>query len=444
MNPDISKIRKCFWFFLFFLLTEGIFRRWLFPGLSNVFLVARDPFVLYAVMLGVRSNLIRSKVAAGMMVLGALNFVFTLLFGHGNIIVAAFGVRITFLYFPFMYICASVLTWEDICKVGRIFVLLIIPMAALNIVQFFSPQSSFVNIGVGGDEEGAGFGAGAMGYFRPPGIFTFISALTDYYAVALSFLLWFILDEQSASIARLKKSILIMSLIAYAVTIPVSISRTHFVQSAYIIAFFLVVTMRRPAYRKMLMNIVLIGVVATPLLMLIPEVSIFLDAFLERFNGANESEGGLGTSAVNRTFGWLFRALDNDVPIFGFGDGTFSNFGLKMLIGQTDVLGTKYNSVADSVEMEWGRVICENGALLGFMVLFTRFFMAISLFSSSRRALSHGGNILAWMTMPYAVYALCVYQLKAPYNLGFMCIIAIACLVGLKYDFNDIKEEHYE
>ncbi len=110
-------IRKCFWIFFFFVLTEGIFRRWLLPGMSNVFLVIRDPFVIYAVFLGIKRGLLNDIPPKIMMVLGILSFMSTLAFGHGNIIVAIYGVRIIFFYFPFIYICSKVLNRYDVMKI---------------------------------------------------------------------------------------------------------------------------------------------------------------------------------------------------------------------------------------------------------------------------------------------------------------------------------------
>lgn len=396
-----------------------------------MFLVARDPFVLYAVFLGLKHGLVKSGYAKFMMLLGVITFFTTIIFGHGNIVVAVYGVRITFLYFPFVFICSRVLTLTDIYNVGRIFVLLIIPMFILNVVQFFSPQSSFVNIGVGGDEEGAGFG-GAMGFFRPPGIFTFCEALAGYYSLAFSFLLFFLLNENAAKQVRLGRTFLTLCLIAFFAAIPVQISRTNFVRTTYILLFFSCVALQRKKYATMFLKIAIILVMALPIIAQSKDMGLFIEVFMTRFNGANETERGLGTSAINRTFGWLFRALNHNIPVFGYGEGTFTNVGLTILTGGTNSETSQYKGVADSVEMEWGRIICEDGIIMGFIILITRFSMALSLFIKSLRSLKRHSNLLAWMTMPMSIYALGLFQLKMAYNLGFMCIIVISCLVALR------------
>lgn len=423
-------IKNCFWIFLFLLLTEGIFRRWLFPSLNNVFLVARDPFVLYAIYVGFKAGLLKDLPAILMMFLSVLCFLSALFFGHGNVLVALYGARIL-LYYPFIFICARVLTRNDILKVGRIFVLLITPMTLLCMVQFISPQSSFVNIGVGGDETGAGFG-GAMGYYRPPGIFTFISALTDYYGISLSFLLYFISNSKDARKIHLSRTIIQLSVIFYIISIPVSISRTHLVQTALICIFYLIISLNNSkTLQKILLSITVVVLSLFVISIAVPGVNLYLDVFFERFNSANASEGGLLTSAYERSFGWGLRALSK-TPIMGYGDGHFTNVGMKLIQGNTSDFSGNLKIIADATEMEWGRVLCEDGLILGTSILLIRFFISLDVFIKAKENLNTYGDIFSWILLPYTLYLQLFGQLKAPYNLGFCTIITICCLVTIR------------
>lgn len=427
---DIKKIRYCFWIFLFFLLTEGIFRRWLLPSYSNIFLIIRDPIVVYAVFLGIKNGLIKQFIPQLMMFLGFICFITTCIWGHGNLWVALYGLRITFCYFPFIYICAQVLNSYDILRVGQIFVWMIIPMCILNIIQFYSPQNSFVNIGIGGDENGAGFSGGALGYFRPPGIFTFISALTDYYGISFGFLLYFLIKKNIAKYFKLSIPLLIACTIAYLISIPISISRTHFVQSVFIFLLFCFIAYYNPQIKAKVFWASFLFIFAISLLTLSPQIQLFIEVFFTRFNSANKVEGGIATSAFERSFGWFFRAISKDLPFWGYGDGLFSNFGMTMVYGG---LGKSYYvgniaHVFDSTEMEWGRVICENGIFIGCNILLIRFYMSYLLLKKAFRRLKEKSDYLAWSIMPYAIYCLCFLQIKAPYNLGFMTIAVICCL----------------
>ena len=424
------EIKICFWVFLFLLLTEGIFRRWLFPGLNNLFLVARDPFVLYVIFVGIRAGLLRDMPGIIMLGLSVLCFLSAMIFGHGNIIVAMYGMRIL-LYFPFIFITATVLSRNDILKVGRIFVLLIIPMTLLCMVQFVSPQSSFVNIGVGGDEGGAGFG-GALGYYRPPGIFTFTAALIDYYAISLSFLLYFLTNKRDARKMHLPMGVLIASVLFYIISIPVSISRTHFVQTILICSFYLFAFLNEAKIVKKIFIIVTIIVMSVLIaVLMVPDIDLYTKVFLVRFESANTSEGGLLASAYERIFGWAIRAW-NKTPFLGYGDGYFTNVGMKILQGDTYRYTGELAKIADATEMEWGRVLCEDGIILGSFILLTRFFISFDLFFKARTFIYSSTNQLPWLLLPFTMYQLFFGQLKASYHVGFFSIITISCVVAIR------------
>lgn len=436
IESDNKIIRKIFWIFFFLLLTEGIFRRWLLPGLNNMFLVARDPFVLYAVILGAKRGYMRTSYPKKFFTIGIITFLTSLIFGHGNIIVAAYGVRITMLYFPFCYVCSNVLNRNDVYLMGKILVFMIVPMCILNIIQFFSPQSSFVNIGAGGDEEGAGF-AGALGYSRPPGIFTFIAALTAYYAITLGFLLFFTFNKKVSTELKIPRIYLYFALLAYLISIPVSISRTHFVQTFYVLSFTLIYIIKSRKAVKGLIGICVVICLTLPLLLMNQDFQLFTEVFFARFDEANEVEGGLGASAIERTFGWAIRAFEKS-PIFGFGEGHFSNFGMKMIVGDISNYSGDIARVADATEMEWGRILCEDGIIFGMLLILLRLSMCLSIFKKSFYYLNRNNDYLLWLIMPMTVFSIAIFQLKAAYNLGFMTIITIAALTLI----NDNRRKH--
>lgn len=437
MSQEKQTIKNCFWIFLFLLMTEGVFRRWLFPSLNNLFLVARDPFVIYAIFVGYRVGLLRDIPALLMVGLSILCFISAILFGHGNAFVALYGARIL-LHYPFIYICARVLSRKDILKVGRIFVLLITPMTLLCMVQFISPQSSLVNIGVGGDESGAGFSGGALGYYRPPGIFTFIAALTDYYGISLSFLLHFITNKKDAHTMHLNKTIIILSIIFYIISIPISISRTHLVQTIIICSFYIFMSLydARKAQR-VLLSLCLVFLAMLVVIICVPDIDLYLNVFSDRFSSANKAEGGFLSSAYERTFGWASRAFSK-TSIMGYGDGYFTNVGMKILHGDPSNYSGEIKKIADSTEMEWGRVLCEDGIIFGTCILLLRFFISFDLFIKAKENLKCNGDTLSWLLLPFAIYLQLFGQLKAAYHLGFCTIITISCLTALR----DNRKKH--
>ena len=428
-----ERLRMTFWIFVFLMLTDGIFRRWILPGsVGQIFLVIRDPFVLYAVVIGWNAGYIRNGHAVMMMVLGVVSFLSALVFGHGNLFVALYGMRIIFLYFPFMYVMARVLRRDDVLMLGKVMLLILIPNVLLTIVQFFSPQSAFVNLGVGQDEAGAGFSGGAMGYYRPPGMFN-MGTILGYYGITYGFLLYFLISPEDSRRMGLSKRFLIACMIAYLVSIPVSISRTHFAQTFIITCFFFVVLVRQGRAMKKIVPIIILMLIVFPLLMLIPDMQLFVEVFTARFEGANETEGGLANSAVNRSFGYMFRSLA-DVPVMGFGTGQFSNVGMMYTYGVTNNIDIpKFKYIADSTEMELGRIIGEDGLIVGMLIILTRWHMMFRLGVRALRKLWSAGDCLPWMLLPFSCLELFWGQLKASYNLAWMSMIVISCLTALKY-----------
>jgi hypothetical protein len=423
-----SSIRKSLWLFTIVLIFEGACRRWIFPSYNYLFLIIRDPIVIWIVFQGIKLNLLKDRLPIFMMLLGIIAFTVTMLFGHQNIVVALYGLRISLLYFPLIYICSNVISHKQILLIGKLLIILLVPIVVLTIIQFLSPQSDWVNRGVGGDMEGAGFSGGALGYYRPPGIFSHIAGLTDYYGITFGFLLYFWFDKKAAVQVNLSKSILILATIAYLISIPVSISRTHFFQTIYILLFSLVPLLWKPAMLKRAVFIIALMLIVVVILYSQQNSNIFVETFLTRFNGANEHSGGAFNDMVNRSFGWALRALNSDLPFWGYGDGYFTNVGMMLLEGgaSVDYYSGRIAKVADATEMEWGRILCELGVLLGSLMIFIRWLMAAQIFREMRKNIQN--KSLGYFLAPFALYGLIILQIKSSYHLGFMvlsCILAL-------------------
>src|SRR5690606_16411975 len=118
-----------------------------------------------------------------------LSFFLSITVGHQNLWTALYGWRIYLLHIPFIFVVAKVLDRRDVLQIGRFVLYASIPMTLLVIAQFYSPQSDWVNRGIGGDMEGSGF-TGAMGYMRPSGTFSFTSGYTMFQLLVAVFLFY--------------------------------------------------------------------------------------------------------------------------------------------------------------------------------------------------------------------------------------------------------------
>src|SRR5690606_10303728 len=92
-----------------------------------------------------------SPYLTGMVIVGFLGIITALVFGHGSLAVAIYGARILLLHFPVMFVMMAVFDRDDVVKLGKTLLWITLLMVVLIALQFYSPQSAWVNRGVGGD-----------------------------------------------------------------------------------------------------------------------------------------------------------------------------------------------------------------------------------------------------------------------------------------------------
>lgn len=138
--------RKAVWIYLFLLIFEGALRKWLLPWLATPLLLVRDPIVIWLTMVGWQKGWLNNGYVRAMMIVSTLSFFLSLVWGHHNLFVALFGWRIYFFHFPMIFVMGKVLSRTDLLKMGRFILWISIPMTALIVVQFYSPQTAWVNL----------------------------------------------------------------------------------------------------------------------------------------------------------------------------------------------------------------------------------------------------------------------------------------------------------
>ena len=187
---ELILFKRYIYLYFFLLLFEGALRRWFLPQFSDLLMVIRDPVALYLVFKALKNNVFSSNLYFyAILIETVISFFLTILIGHGNLLVALYGARILIIHFPLIFIIGSVFDSADVMKIGKLMIFLSIPMALLIIIQFYAPQTSFVNVGLAGNIEEVGF-AGANGYYRPPGTFSFISGVNLFFGMASCFVFY--------------------------------------------------------------------------------------------------------------------------------------------------------------------------------------------------------------------------------------------------------------
>lgn len=420
--PNYKSIKIAIWLYFLLWIFEGALRKWILPSLATPLLVVRDPIAIYILF---RALYLNVKFVNPYIILSLiftlLSLAITLTFGHGNLFVGIYGARIMLLHFPLIFIIGKIFTKEDVLQVGRVFLVLNILMTIIVYFQFSSPQTAFINIGIGG-EGSAGF-SGAMGYSRPPGTFSFTTGLSIFYTAASVFVYYFWLSKDACS-----KILLCASTIALVIALPLTISRGAVV-AVLIVGLFAIMASVTSA--KMLGKVLLTGVVFyIAILILQNYVAIFnvgTEVFMHRVDAANKSTGaggGLKESILLRMvddfLGPFIDFFNN--PIFEGNLGMGTNAGAQMLTGKTVFLVS---------ETEFGRLVGEQGILFGGGIILVRLILALKITVQSWK-LPKEDRLLPFILCGAACPALFQGQWAQPSVLGFAVIMVGLLMAGLK------------
>jgi hypothetical protein len=417
---NIKPLKNLIWIYFWLLIFEGALRKWVLPGLATPLLLVRDPLALWLMF---KASQLRIPWMNNYIYIAwfatALSFTFTLSFGHQNIFVAIFGARIMFIQFPLIFIFGQIFSKEDVLKMGRMLMLLSIPMTYLVALQFNSPQSAWVNRGIGGDVSGGGF-SGAMGYFRPPATFSFISGTVQFYVLTACFIFYYWTSKEKCA-----KWLLFGSSIALLLAIPLCISRSLIFGVILVFLFTVVASVGSPnaGYGVFKMAFVLVLV-----LIVLQTTSLFntgTEVMATRFENASKSEGGTidGTLGTRFLGGFLNPIIEiGEQPLFDGKLGMGTNVGAKLITGGVAFLIS---------EGEWGRLSGERGILLGFVIIVLRVILVVFLTVKSWHLVKRG-EMLPWLILSFAFLAVLQGQWAQPSSLGFAVLGAGLVFASLK------------
>jgi len=411
-QPDpYHALKTGIWVYFILLVFEGALRKWVVPSLASPLLIIRDPIALWLIVVSwKRGILIFNKYIYITCFIGIISLFTAILFGHGNLLVALYGIRTLVLHFVLIFVIGAVFDRDDVLKMGKFILWVSLPMTILLILQFYSPQSAWVNRGIGGDSTGGGF-EGALGFFRPPGTFSFTNGVSLFYSLLACFVFYFWLDTSK----YINRVLLICASGALLMSIPLSISRTLVFSIAVIFLFLIMALLKQ---RDSIKQVFIIVIVLIGMAAVLSQLSIFktaTGALTQRFTNANDAEGGLKGTLGDRYLGGLLGAIVNSdqLPFFGYGIGVGTNVGSTLLTGKNQFLVS---------EGEWGRLVGELGILMGLIIIITRLYITLKLFIAGFKFLSV--DFLAWLLVGYCVITLPQAQWAQPTALGFSVLVA--------------------
>lgn len=414
-------LKRGIWLYVMLLIFEGALRRWILPGLATPLLVVRDPIAIWLIVKTWQRGLLPANpYLTATIIISILSIISALLVGHGNLTVAIYGARILLLHFPLIFVIGRVFNRADVLRMGRALVWLAAPMAVLIALQFYSPQSAWVNRGVGGDMAGAGF-SGANGFFRPPATFSFTTGTHMFFGLTACFIFYFWLKQ--GSINRL---VLLAATVGLLAAIPFSISRSLLLFVAVALLFTVLGLLRKPQNIGRVLLLALGGVVVLLALSNVPILQTPIEAFTSRFTSASDVEGGLKGSLGDRYLGGMLKGLLNSSrqPFFGYGIGMGTNAGSVLLSGKDE------RSFLIS-EDEWGRIIGEVGPWLGIGLIYIRLALCVKLFVACYKRLLQD-DLLPWILLGNALLVIPQSQWAQPTVLGFSTLVAGLIIASLR------------
>jgi len=388
---SIKQLRRLIWIYLFFLIFEGSFRKWV-PGLSAPFLLIRDPFALAIWIRGAKLGFGDKRAwtvfylfAFSITVLGLLQIM------GANLGLFAFfyGWRSYVLHIPVAIVIADLFDFNDLYTVGKRCLIVSIPMTLLMIAEYQAPSGSFINRGSSGE---GGQIAGALGHIRPAGTFSFITGPGQFYPIATAFVLWGYFQK-----GLFPKWLLIASTVSIVLAAPISVSRS-LVISVVLIALngvFGEILAGRSSRFFNIQRLAIFFLVSAVGIFGLMQLSIFQDSvntFTTRWVNA---QGGTGDNSQlqERVFGGLLSATKplQDLSMLGKGIGK----GSTVVASLEDVDALGFGEDAQEREMN------ELGSIAGPVFLIGRALVTLAIvwvsFHSLRRGIS-----LAWLLLPLA------------------------------------------
>jgi hypothetical protein len=412
-----AAVRSCEVFFVLLLL-EGVLRKWLLNSIQQPLLFIRDPvlvvlYVQYLVWTGWRLR----PWAVGF-VAAVFAFVVVIL-GQSlalrvDAAVYVIGLRNYLGYAPLAFIMGEIYRRDDVGRLCRLFLASTVPVGILVVAQFYSPESSIVNKGLG--DVGEYHFEVVSGVVRPYGPFTFSQSAYSILAVAVGLIAIERRREFALSTPRL-----LLFLGAIGGMGVVSGSRTYFLSVGLVFAAYLAAALTAPRAasmgRRTVFAVASVAGMALLMTVVFPEA---WQTMSQRQADAVEAEGSTLDRAIHMATEMVSAV--GEAPSFGFGVGAGTNAGVYAATGEVRFALAEY---------EWTRIVLECGPVFGLMVISAR--VALTLWCGAialRANLAHGDAgplIMFGYVAPLIFYS----QISGQNTLLSFCWFSLGMLLAL-------------
>jgi hypothetical protein len=400
MNPSGDNVKRLIWLYFWLLILEGALRKWMLPGLSSPLLLVRDPVAIAIYLLAAaHGRFPRSPFLPWIYGLACASF-FASFAGEGNLKVSLFGLHANFLHLPLIFVVAEYFDLEEVKKMGKWLLVLLVPMAFIAVLQFRGGPDARINVGAGGEIGGQLFAA--TGRVRASGTFSFVTGLVSFLALSAAFLIYHFLEKKVYP-----RVLAWVALPALVLALGVCGSRSAVAAVSLVMAAACLVCLR--SWEKF--GTVLVRGLSIYLVFLALNHSDIFRAGVEVQRSRFESAGGVKDGIVERYFGEFASALHaaKGAPLLGTGLGMGTSAGAAILTQERKfLLG----------EGEWSRVLLELGPILGSFFLLLRMALIGTGFFLGLRALGQG-QILPLLLLAMSGLEMLTGQFGQSTSLGF-------------------------
>jgi hypothetical protein len=420
--PRMPLLKKLFWAYFLLLFFEGAIRKWILPQYAGPLLLVRDPIAFLIIWEAYRTNRwpkqwsgITGVLASGMLALCLLQ----LIVGEGVWFAALFGLRSYLLPFPVAFIMGENLDSEDLRRFALCTLWLLLPLTALEVIQYNAPSSSIWNAAASKGTEQLAY---AGGHVRASATFSYITGPMNYLPLAAAFIFNGLANPRFG-----RKWLLWAASGAVILAIPVSGSRTLVFELAAVVACVAVAALFGISqFTKSVQTILAVAFVA----LLVSRLPIFAEAsdtLTERFSQATGAEGG----SAGQSF--MLRVVN---PVTGTIEWSLaSNVWLGLGVGRSAVAIYSFlggSGWAFAGEEEFPRVINEFGPLFGFAFMLFRWVLVVMIAIKALNQIRQG-HPLAWLLLPLTVNTLAIGTLEQPTIQGFM-------VISLAFSLADVRK----
>lgn len=421
-SDKFKGVRRLIWLYFWLLMTEGLLRKWILPGLANPLLVVRDPVLLLCYFVALRKGAFpRTAFLPSILMLSAVAALFSavgLAMGasRSNYIVLLFGVRACFLHLPLIFLIGRVFTRRDVEEVGRWLLWMAPPMIALVYLQYRAPSGAWVNAGAGLGAEQIGVAIYGSEKIRPPGIFSYNTGLTAYLSLVAAFLA----GNYLAGGKTYKRWLAWAASTALVASVPLAISRST-VGALVVVAFAAVICL---FFRPELVSRGLILALVLGVGVLIVGRFSFSKEGLGILSARFEEGAGIKVGIIDRTLERFTKPVEilASAPFLGAGIGVGTTVGAKILTGRAQFLLS---------EDEWDRNVDEMGPLVGLLYILLRIaltgYLTFVAWKSLRR-----GSTLSFLLLSAGALSILNGNFAQATSLGFAVFTGGLCLAAAK------------